>query len=69
MNDNHKRESVAKLTTYCERMIQRGQLPALDEVNLRTFVDETCAAFDMAPVQDGFDRDLNVIREVMGRTI
>lgn len=69
MNDNHKRESVAKLTTYCERMIQRGQLPALDELNLRIFVDATCSAFEMAPVQDSFERDSQAITEVMERKI
>lgn len=53
------REAVAKLCTYCERMIQRGQLPILDEMNLRNFVNEACAAFDMAPV---YERELEVAR-------
>lgn len=47
-----QREAVARLTTYCERMIARGQLPTLDEMNLRVFVNNTCAAFGMALVQD-----------------
>lgn len=47
-----QREAVARLTTYCERMISRGQLPALDETNLRVFVNKTCTAFGMALVQD-----------------
>lgn len=54
-----QREAVANLTTYCERMIARGKLPMLDEVNLRSFVNEVCAAFDMAPV---YDRQLEVVR-------
>jgi hypothetical protein len=52
MNASDQRIAVANLVTYCERMICRGHLPALDETNLRYFVNETCTAFDMAPVQD-----------------
>lgn len=52
MNISDQRIAVANLVTYCERMIDRGHLPALDETNLRYFVNETCTAFDMAPVRD-----------------
>jgi hypothetical protein len=52
MNISDQRAAVARLTSYCERIIERGKLPALDEMNLRYFVNETCTAFDMAPVQD-----------------
>jgi hypothetical protein len=65
MNTATQREAVAKLATYCERMIQRGKLPLLDEMNLRTFVNEACTAFNMAPVQDRLEQDLQIIREVM----
>ena len=67
MNPHFQREAVARLTTYCERMIQRGKLPMLDEINLRTFVNEVCNAFDMALVQDRFEADLDVIRKCMER--
>lgn len=50
METNQQREAVARLTTYCEQMIARGKLPALDETNLRAFVNETCAAFEMEKV-------------------
>lgn len=52
MNASDQRIAVANLASYCEKMIERGKLPALDEMNLRYFVNETCAAFDMALVQD-----------------
>lgn len=52
MNASFQRETVAKLTSYCERMIMRGKLPELDELNLRVFVNLTCSAFDMAPLND-----------------
>ena len=52
MNASDQRAAVARLTSYCEQMIERGKLPALDEMNLRYFVNETCTAFDMAPVRD-----------------
>lgn len=45
-----QRETVARLTTYCEQLIRAGTLPAQEELNLRTFVNLTCNAFDMAPV-------------------
>lgn len=67
MNINHQRETVAKLTTYCEQMISRGRLPLLDEMNLRTFVNETCSAFDMMPVQDRLEQNLEIVRREMGR--
>lgn len=68
MSPDFQRETVARLTTYCERLIRSGKLPAQEELNLRTFVNLTCNAFDMAPVQDTFERDLNTIREVMERS-
>lgn len=59
-----QRTSVARLTSYCERLIQSGRLEAMTELNLRHFVNDTCAAFDMCPVQqdnvslDQLDRQL-----------
>jgi hypothetical protein len=52
MAPDFQRETVARLTTYCERLIRSGTLPAQEELNLRTFVNLTCNAFDMAPVQE-----------------
>lgn len=52
MGADFQRETVARLTTYCERLIRSGQLQTQDELNLRTFVNLTCNAFDMAPVQE-----------------
>jgi hypothetical protein len=68
MPDNQQRAAVAKLATYCENMIARGKLPMLDEMNLRNFVNETCAAFDMPLVQDRLEQDLQAIRQCMERT-
>lgn len=65
MTKDFQRETVARLTTFCERLIRDAKLNPQDELNLRTFVNLTCNAFDMAPVQDTFERDLNTIREVM----
>lgn len=62
--NDFQRETVARLTTYCERLIRSGALPPENELQLRTFVNLTCTAFDMAPVQE-FERDLEIIREVM----
>lgn len=69
---SQQRTALARLTSYCERLIQSGKLAAITELNLRYFVNETCAAFDMAPVQnnvslDDLDRDLNIIRQVLER--
>lgn len=47
-----QRETVARLTTYCELLIRSGALPPENELQLRTFVNLTCNAFDMAPVQE-----------------
>lgn len=52
MSPDFQRETVARLTTYCERLIRSGKLPEQEELNLRTFVNLTCNAFDMAPVQE-----------------
>lgn len=50
----HKRACVAHLTTYCEQIIQRGQLPAADELKIRELVNATCDAFEMVKVlEDG----------------
>lgn len=69
MNNPHfQREAVARLTTFCERLISSGDLSPTNVINLRTFVNITCNAFDMAPVQDDFEKDLAVIRECMERT-
>ena len=54
MGADFQRETVARLTTFCERLIRDAKLNAQDELNLRTFVNLTCNAFDMAPVQDSF---------------
>lgn len=52
MSRDFQRETVARLTTYCELLIRSGALPPENEFNLRTFVNLTCTAFDMAPVQE-----------------
>lgn len=65
MTPSIQREAVARLTTYCENLISRGRLPQLDELNLRTFVNETCTAFGMAPVRDSYERDLDAVSEIM----
>jgi hypothetical protein len=68
MNPHFQRETVARLVTHCERIIQRGTLAPKDELNLRTLVNLACSAFDMAPVQDAaFEHDLAVIRSCMER--
>ena len=55
MNPDFQRETVARLVTYCERMIRAGEVEPQHEFNLRTFVNLTCTAFDMAPVQENTD--------------
>lgn len=50
ISEEARRSAVANLTTYCERMIARGKLPALDQLNLLNFVNETCAAFEMEKI-------------------
>jgi hypothetical protein len=67
VNDNQKREAVAKLCTYAEGIIQRGKLPELDETNLRFFVNEACSAFDMVPCQDRLETELQIVRTEMER--
>ncbi len=52
MSRDFKREAVARLTTACESIIQRGLLDAEEELALRTFTNVVCNAFDMAPVQE-----------------
>lgn len=49
--DSFKRETVARLTTACESIIQRGLLDPDEEFALRTYTNVVCNAFDMAPVQ------------------
>lgn len=67
-NPHFQRETVARLVTHCERIIQKGSLAQNDEMNLRVLVNLTCNAFDMAPVQDAeFEADLAVIKSVMER--
>jgi hypothetical protein len=68
MNPHFQREAVARLTTYCERMIRAGEVSPKHELHLRTLVNLACTAFDMAPVIDDFERDLSIIRQVMERT-
>lgn len=64
---NSQRAAVSRLVTYCERLIQSDKLGELTEMNLRHFVNETCNAFDMAPVwQDNvsleeLDQQLNAM--------
>ena len=65
MTPNQQRAAVARLVTYCETMVQRGQLPTLDETNLRHFINEACTAFEMAPCQDRLEQDLEIIRKAM----
>lgn len=52
MSPDFQRETVARLTTFCERLIRDDKLNEQDELALRTFVNLTCSAFDMAPVQE-----------------
>ncbi|WP_213287541.1 hypothetical protein [Bradyrhizobium sp. sGM-13] len=52
MNDNDRREAVARLTTACEDLILRGVLSAVDELRLRQHTNAACVAFNMAPVQE-----------------
>lgn len=47
-----QREAVARLTTACESIIQRGLLDTDEEFALRTYTNVVCNAFDMAPVQE-----------------
>lgn len=49
---NRQREAVARLTTFCERIIQGGKLPGAQECELRLYVNQVCNAFDMATVQE-----------------
>lgn len=72
LETSQQRAALARLVTYNERLIQSGKLSPITELNLRHFVNETCAAFDMAPVQnnvslDDLDRDLAVVRQVLER--
>lgn len=69
---NRQRTAVARLTTYCECLIQSDKLSALTELNLRRLVNEACSAFDMAPVRqdnmslDELDQQLSVIAPIVG---
>lgn len=65
MSTSQQREAVARLVTYCDCLIQRGKLPSLDELNLRHFTNEVCAAFDMAPCEDRLEAELLAIRQIM----
>jgi hypothetical protein len=47
-----QREAVARLTTYCERLIAKGALSENQELALRQHVNNACTAFNMAPVQE-----------------
>lgn len=49
---NPQREAVARLTTFCERLIHGGKLPGAQECELRLYVNQVCNAFDMATVQE-----------------
>lgn len=49
---NQQREAVARLTTFCERLIQAGQLPAQLEAELRVHTNAACDAFNMVPVHE-----------------
>lgn len=50
--NNRQREAVARLTTFCERLIQARQLPGALEAELRLHTNAACAAFNMAPVHE-----------------
>lgn len=52
MDTNFQRTAVARLTTACESIIQRGLLGHEEELALRVLTNQVCNAFDMAPVQD-----------------
>lgn len=67
ISPDFNREAIARLVGACESIIERGLLDADEEFALRTLTNSVCTAFDMAPVQDSFERDLNTIREVMER--
>jgi hypothetical protein len=47
-----QREAVARLTTFCERLIRDGKLPGAAEAELRLHTNAACAAFNMAPVYE-----------------
>ena len=48
-----QRSAVASLIGRCEGLISRGQLSEFQAVRLLKLLNETCAAFDMAPPQIG----------------
>jgi hypothetical protein len=52
-----QREAVARLTTFCEGMINGGKLPGATEAALRLHVNAACSAFGMAPVYDRTARE------------
>ncbi len=63
-----QRSAVANLTTYCEAVLSRDHLSPIDATNLRYFVNEACAAFNMSLVQqEEFERDMIVIKRAIGR--
>lgn len=47
-----QREAVARLTTFCERLIEAGKLPGALEAELRLHTNAACAAFDMPQVYE-----------------
>lgn len=47
-----QRTAIARLTTACESIIQRGLLAHDEEMALRILTNQVCNAFDMAEVQD-----------------
>lgn len=53
-----QRSVVASLIGRCEVIIGRGFLPEDQEARLRVLVNETCRAFDMAPLSEGLKRVL-----------
>lgn len=49
---NQQREAVARLASFCELLIVGGKLSGAQEWELRLYVNATCAAFNMVPVQE-----------------
>lgn len=52
MTASDQRTAIARLTTACESIIQRGLLAHDEEMALRILTNQVCNAFDMAEVQD-----------------
>lgn len=52
LSNARKHESVARLVTYCERLVAAGVLPEAKELELRKYANEACVAFEMGTVAE-----------------